>query len=84
MAFIPSPKELALLVMSHRKNLKLSQLEVGKLVGLTQKTISAFENKPESTQLVTLFRILSALNLDLKITPKDKQESNNSEWKDEW
>lgn len=45
MAFIRSSKELALIVMSQRKNLKLSQLETGKVVGLKQATISAFENK---------------------------------------
>ena len=84
MAFIRSPKEFALLAMSQRKKLKLSQSEVGNLVGLQQKTISAFENKPESTHLETLFRILSALNLDVSITGKDEHEKINSEWKDEW
>ncbi len=84
MAFIRSPKEFALLVANQRKNLKLSQLEVAKLVGLTQKTISAFENKPESIQLETLFRILSALNLDVNIADKNESLNKNTEWKDEW
>lgn len=81
--FIRSPKEFALVVMSQRKKRKLSQSAVGALVGLKQKTISAFENKPESTQLETLFRILSALDLDVTIS--DKSESGKrAEWKDEW
>ncbi|WP_298622070.1 helix-turn-helix domain-containing protein [uncultured Legionella sp.] len=84
MAFIRSPNELALIVLSQRKKQGLSQLEVGKLVGLTQKTISGFENKPESTQLETLFRILSALNLDVKICSKIGVENEASEWKNEW
>lgn len=84
MAYIRSPKELALIMMSQRKKQGLSQLAVGKLVGLTQKTISGFENKPEGTQLETLFRILSALNLDIKISSKNEQEKNISEWKNEW
>ena len=46
-----SPKELALLVIRQRKKLGLSQVEVSKRVGLKQKTISAFENNPESTKL---------------------------------
>lgn len=70
--------------MSQRKKQGLSQLEVGKLVGLAQKTISGFENKPESTQLETLFRILSALNLDVKISSKNGVENKSSEWKNEW
>lgn len=84
MIYVRSPKELALAVMSQRKKLKLSQLEVGKLVGLKQATLSAFENKPEGTQLETLFRILSALNLDIKISEKDDLLINKDKWKDEW
>lgn len=83
MAYIRSPKEIALHAMSQRKKLKLSQSAVGNMVGLKQTTISAFENKPESTQLDTLFRILSALNLDLSLS--DKIETlKNSEWENEW
>ena len=78
-----SPKELALLVVSQRKKLGLSQAEVGMRVGLKQKTISAFENKPESTKVSTLFQILSAVNLDLNISPKDKTRSE-SKWNQEW
>lgn len=79
---IRSPKELALLIINQRKKLKLSQAAVGKLVGLKQQTISEFEIKPESTQLDTLFRISSALNLDIKVLPKD--EISQTLWKEEW
>ena len=81
---IHSPKELALLVSNHRKKLKLSQSDVGQSVGLKQQTVSTFENKPEGTKLETLFDILSALNLDIKITPKDKTAAVKSKWKQEW
>ena len=81
---IRSPNELALLVMNHRKKLKLSQAEVGDLVGLGQKTISALENKPESIQLTTVFRILSALNLDIKIVAKNGAGTTSSQWDQEW
>jgi HTH-type transcriptional regulator/antitoxin HipB len=82
--FSRSPKELALLVISQRKKLKLSQAEVGKRVGLKQQTISEFEIKPESTQLNTLFHILSAVNLDMQVLTKDKVTSHNTQWKEEW
>lgn len=81
---IRSPNELALLVMSHRKKLKLSQTEVGNLVGLGQKTISAFENKPESVQLTTVFRIFSALNLDIKMVAKNRAGTTSSQLDQEW
>lgn len=81
---IRSPKELALQIATQRKKLKLSQTTVGKSVGLKQQTVSDFEIKPEVTQLDTLFRILSALNLDLKLVPKDQEETGKNEWHEEW
>ena len=79
-----SPKELALLVISQRKKLKLSQAEVANLVGLKQKTISAFENKLEGTKLDALFHILSAVKLDITVLGKDKAATTESQWKEEW
>ena len=81
---IRSPKELAFHISNQRKKLKLSQAKVGQLVGLKQQTISQFEIKPESTQLDTLFRIFSALNLDLKIAVKNEIDTNRVQWKEEW
>jgi HTH-type transcriptional regulator / antitoxin HipB len=81
---IRSPKELALLIINQRKKLKLSQVEVSNLVGLKQKTISALENKPESIQLDTLFRVLSALNLDIQVLSKDENPTAKTQWKEEW
>lgn len=81
---IHSPKELVLLINRQRKKLKLSQAEIGKLVGLKQQTISEFELKPESTQLDTLFRILSALNLEVKLVTKDDADTLKTKWDAEW
>ena len=82
--FIRSPKELALLVINQRKKLSLSQAAVGMRVGLKQKTISAFENKPEGTKLGTLFQILSAVNLDVKLLQKDAVSEADAKWDQEW
>ncbi|AWN74697.1 helix-turn-helix domain-containing protein [Legionella anisa] len=81
---IHSSLELALLIKNQRKKLKLSQAEVAALVGLKQKTISAIENNPEHMRLSTLFRILSALDLDLKISAKSESNTTNNQWNDEW
>lgn len=78
-----SPQELALLVVKQRKKLKLSQAAVADLVGLKQKTISAFENKPEGTKLDTLFLILSAVQLDIRVMAK-KGGTAESQWQQEW
>ena len=82
--FIRSTKELALLVISRRKELALSQAEVADRVGLKQKTISAFENKPENTKLETLFRILSAVKLDINGVAKEKANIPEKPWTEEW
>lgn len=79
-----SPKDLSLLVINQRKKLKLSQAEVANRVGLKQKTISAFENKPESTKLETLFYILSAVNLDFTVLSKDDNAFTSKQWREEW
>ncbi len=81
---IHSPKELVLLINRQRKKLKLSQAEIGKLVGLKQQTVSEFELKPESTQLDTLFRILSALNLEVKLVTKNEANTLKTKWDAEW
>lgn len=81
---IRSPKELALMVISQRKKLKLSQSDIGNLVGIKQQTISQFEIKPESTKLDTLFHILSAVNLDITALAKDENNLTQNQWKEEW
>lgn len=81
---VHSPHELALYAYNQRKKLKLNQTSVADLVGLQQKTISAFENKAESLQLNTLFLILSALNLQIRIETKDDVAHNKSKWQQEW
>lgn len=81
---IRSPNELAMFVIDQRKKQKISQAEVGKLVGLKQQTISDFERRPEGTKLSTLFSILSAVNLDINISTKDTTVNPKKLWKEEW
>lgn len=84
MLIIHSPAEFAKLIKNQRKKLKLSQAEVGDLVGLKQKTISAIENAPENVKLSTVFRILSALDLEMKTTTKKDTNTITNQWLDEW
>lgn len=83
---IITPQNLADFTNTLRKQKKLSQSQVGATVGLKQTTISKFELRPESTQLDTLFRILSALDLEIHIKPKPKSNTpdNNQKWHEEW
>jgi HTH-type transcriptional regulator/antitoxin HipB len=81
---IHSAQELAVVVRDQRKKLKLSQSEAGDLVGLKQATVSAFENKPDSTKLETLFRLLAALNLEVIINVRGNVTADLAQWKEEW
>jgi HTH-type transcriptional regulator / antitoxin HipB len=81
---IHSPQELAEFAKDSRNRKKLSQAEIGDRVGLRQKTVSAFENKPESTKLETFFRLLSALDLELQLVPKEDISPTVPGWDQEW
>jgi len=80
---IHNPDELALFFKNYRKKQQYTQSELSQLVGLKQATISAFENKPESTKLETLFRLLSAANLELHIGPRNTKNTQGN-WTEEW
>ncbi|MDW9131265.1 helix-turn-helix domain-containing protein [Legionella pneumophila] len=77
---ISSAKDLALYLNDKRKQLKMSQSEVADLVGLKQDTISKFENSPDNSRIDTLFRILSALNLNMSLVEKDQKTHEDIKW----
>lgn len=84
---IQSPKHLAQFAQDHRKQQALTQSDVGERIQMKQGTISSFENRPDSTQLATLFRILSALDLEIHLVPKDaakKDTSSTTGWTESW
>jgi HTH-type transcriptional regulator / antitoxin HipB len=78
---VTSPHQLAITVRDQRKQMQMSQADVGDHVGLRQETISAFENKADRTKLDTLFRILAALNLEIHVVPRGTKVSG---WDKEW
>lgn len=75
---ISTPLQLSHALRDVRKSRGLSQDSAGKLVGLLPKTISALENHPDSATIDSLFKLLSALKLELHISPKKKIENNDS------
>jgi len=48
----------------------LSLESVADLVNVRQATVSVFESRPDSAKLETLFKLLSALDLELEVCPK--------------
>lgn len=80
---ITSPEQLAIFLKDARKKEKLPQDQLAEKVGLRQETISKFENSPAKTQVETLFKILSAMNMELHLE-KRSESSATQAWKEEW
>jgi len=81
---VTSPALLAAAVRDQRKISKFTQTETAKQVGVKQTTVSDFENRPESTKLETLFKILAALDLELHVVKRGSTLDQNNVWKKEW
>jgi len=63
---------------------KLTQSEAAKQVGIKQTTVSDFELRPESTKLETLFKLLSALDLELHVVKRGSILDDSKVWDREW
>lgn len=83
---VTNTRKLSAYMKDVRETKKLSQSKVASKVGIRQDTVSSFELSPDSTKLETFFKILSALNLELDIKPRNESGSSNSDsgWKEEW
>lgn len=79
-----TPQILAAMIRDQRKTQQLTQKETADRVGIKQATISGFENNPDQCKVETLFKLLSALDLELHITRKGQSLDKNNEWDQEW
>lgn len=77
-----TPEQLASVLRGQRQASKLTQKQAASLVGLLPKTISALESDPERASVGSLFKLLSALGLELVLQPKvsAKPSASQSEW----
>jgi HTH-type transcriptional regulator/antitoxin HipB len=80
---ITSPDMLAQAVTEARKSSGLTQAAVAETVGIKQATVSGFENRPENTRVDTLFKLLAALDLEIRLEHRGKPAQNSS-WDQEW
>lgn len=91
---ITTAQQLSNYIQDIRLSQGLSQAKVGEQIGLRQGTISNFEKNPKSTKLETFFKILSVLELQIELKPRNNfnpdgtQKSNAKEdkggWEHEW
>lgn len=80
---ITTPKLLAQALKNARIEQNLSQQAVAERVGIKQATVSSLENYPEKSRVETLYRLLSALEIELTVSPRDRQPEATG-WSDEW
>ena len=77
---ITSPEDLGRVLKMCRKKLHLTQIEAGGKFNLTQKTVSNIESGRPGVQLETLFRLMSALNLEIHLESRDKPYKGEAPW----
>jgi len=79
---VHTPQQLAQVLRGQRTSTRLTQKAVGASVGLLPKTISAMESSPERSSVESLFKLLSALNLELVLRSKSSGStaSRSPEW----
>ena len=80
---LTSPEALAQALKNARKRQGLSQSDTANQIGVKQATVSGFENHPDGSRIETLFKLLSALNLELHVAERNKPD-DESGWDQEW
>lgn len=66
-----SPEQIGNAIRRARKRLGMSQSALGEKAGLRQETVSLIENGNPATKLETILAVLSVLNLELQIAPRE-------------
>ena len=79
---IYSPKQLANILLLERQKNGWTQSEVAKRVCIKQATISNFENKPDNATVATMFKIIQALDLTVKV--ESRIESSKPMDEEDW
>ena len=73
-----TPLQLAQVLRGFRRSRGMTQQDAARLGGLLQKTVSNLELTPQRTSVESLFRILSALNLELVVRDKNDGGSTHT------
>jgi HTH-type transcriptional regulator/antitoxin HipB len=79
-AVISSPAQLAAVLRGSRDACNLTQKQAGAKVGLLPKTISVLESDPGRSSVFSLFKLLSALDVELVLRPKSTPATGKAGW----
>lgn len=72
--------QLAKVIQGIRKSSGQSQQAVADKVGMFQKTVSLLETNPDNASLGSLFKLMSALNLELILQDKSISSNDQETW----
>ena len=73
------PGQLASLLKALRKQKKLTQSELGDLVGMSQRSYSQYESRPEKGGVERLLNVLHALDMHLVIEDSVKTDDHSGD-----
>ncbi len=76
---VRTPQQVGEALKRFRKLKKLTQREISEQIGLRQATISSVESGDAGTQLKTLTEVLKALDLELVIKERSKDDQSTLE-----
>jgi HTH-type transcriptional regulator/antitoxin HipB len=79
-----TPAQLGPILRSIRAERGLTQQDAGAKVGLKQSTVSAIERDSAHSSVDTLYKLLSALGLELVVRDKPNDRGHSSVHKQEW
>lgn len=72
-------KQIGSIIRRRRKQLKLSQFQLGEKSGVRQEHISIIESGNPATKIKTILSILAALDLEFQIQERSNADSFNIE-----
>ena len=79
-----TPAQLGPILRSIRAECGLTQQDAGAKVGLKQSTVSAIESDSARSSVETLYKLLSALGLELVVRYKPSDQNRGGARKQEW
>lgn len=77
---VTAPEQLGQTLRGLRRARGLSQDAVAHSTGLTQKTVSQLENRPETCSVATLMKYLAALGVAVALRERGGRASNSESW----
>jgi HTH-type transcriptional regulator/antitoxin HipB len=77
---VRTTQQLAMILQGCRKQAGITQKQAASKVGMLPKTISSFETDPDNSSIASLFKLLSALDLEMVLQSKQPGQTSGDEW----